>query len=957
MNKLRKGILTLLLASLALCSGAFALFSLNSNKVALAENNPGVSAVDESGVQILDVNNLCNWVGKTKTPGGDTYGEPFSLINASVYVYSRIGDETNLDAMRYSLNELTDDEISKGYRLAYVANANNAVARNRGGEITVDLEIYSQYKDVITYDFENIEFEGSAQSPGVNSSPAMGPHNALVMISCAEGYAFYNYDTSSSGILISTDRRTALISKEWYIVEVGNPLVFAPEQTEDGAVPDDTDPDFWNINGWTYNTLTENTAAPVLMYSDDSAEWNVNNEVKFDLINNDNNSLAEYGITLGKLNEYINKSMPAGNYSAIFHVPSVTHETIIYNGYTETYSFTVSPAEFKAEWREDAQAKLKDISYEAIRRDGEYVFQLYGKDDNAASTVDLLVWSDFSSSPFNPAREGIWANEKYDNYYSDRYYLTYNLDRLQNNTYLTYAAMSQFNTPAAPDTYTVYYQLQANNYEPLTSVMNDTERRSYKFTLLIYEILSEPVLDRLIFNNTVQLISGTNRYEVMPDADDTYTDVGDHTVTLKSLDGKHYVWKQGNELVGEIRFTYKITRVDNTENQELYLPNWEWNGYDPTVKPAWGTEFIEDGSDDFFSFILQSDDGTFYEQSDFGKAPVGTYTLIATAKGYVEGDETTAHYNWNQLTSTATIHITKAANDWYVTPDVIQWQYKGFNADTNHFLAAAKYSRESDPVLFSVATDEEGKNIIDGLKEFTADSQNKITDQKVIDKLTGLDAGVYYLITSVKGTDDYSGLNPQPHRFEVNVADNAWTEKLSISTWISGKYNAEENLIVAAARFGEAHFRIVNAEDNTKVIYDDKNGIDELASAPVGNYILTVEIADDVKGNFKGISDFLQFRIFEKPGLPWWVTVIIVAGALGAAALVMYILHQKGVLQLLTGRIVVAMRTKATVDATIAAIRANKVAENARKTVALAEEQDKLEQTANDKNKNAPKDE
>ena len=149
----------------------------------------------------------------------------------------------------------------------------------------------------------------------------------------------------------------------------------------------------------------------------------------------------------------------------------------------------------------------------------------------------------------------------------------------------------------------------------------------------------------------------------------------------------------------------------------------------------------------------------------------------------------------------------------------------------------------------------------------------------------------------------------------------------------------------------------MNAEDNTKVIYDDKNSIDELASAPVGNYILTVEIADDVKGNFKGISDFLQFRIFEKPGLPWWVTVIIVAGALGAAALVMYILHQKGVLQLLTGRIVVAMRTKATVDATIAAIRANKVAENARKTVALAEEQDKLEQTANDKNKNAPKDE
>lgn len=950
MDRLRKGILTLLSASLALCSGAIALHSLNSHGVALAEG--------EEPVTTININDICDWTGKTS--GGD----PFRLLDATVYVYSKAGAETDISQMRYSLSRLTDDEIAEEYNFSHAVNVNNAVVRNRGGEVTLDLDIHSQYENIIEYSFDDLTFEGGANSPGISASDHMGSYAAIVKVSCSDGYAFYNYDTSSRGILISADRREALITKEWYIVEVGNPLVFAPEETgDDPAAPGNVDPAFWDINGWTYNALAQNPAAPVLMYSDDQANWDVNTEVTFDLINNDDNSLALYGAALGDFNDYVNKSMPVGTYSIIYHVPSVTHDTIIYNGYNETYTFTVSPAAFKDEWRENIKSTLVNVNYEAKRNNDGYVFQLYGKDADSATPVNLLAWSEFdSSNPFNPDREGVWAQEKYNNYYSDRYYLTYNLDRLRDNTYLRYEAMSVLNTPAAPDTYTVYYQLQANNYEPLTNVMNDTERRTYKFTLVIYDILTEPVLDRLIFNNTAQIISGTNRYEVITDKDDTYTDVGLHTVTLKSLDGDHYVWKVNNELKSQIQFTYEITRVDNAENQELYLPNWEWNGYDSTVKPVWSTVFTDESDDSFFTFVLKAADGTTYAQSEFGEAPVGDYTLIATAKGYISGDETTAHYNWNAFTNSTPLHITKAANSWYVTPDVIQWQYKGFNADTNHFLAAAKYSGANDPVLFSVATDEAGANVISGLKEFTTNEQNKITDQSVIDKLTSLNAGVYYLITSVKGTDDYNGLNPQPHRFEVNVADNAWTKKLSISTWISGKYSAEENLIEAQARFGEAHFRIVNVEDENDVIYDDKAGINELADASVGNYILTVEIADDVNGNFKGISDFLQFRIFEKPGMPWWGTVLIVVGALGVAALVLYILHQKGVLQLLTGKIVVAMRTKATVDATIAAIRANRVAENAKKTVALAEEQDKLEQqnkdqSATDTNKGAPKDE
>ena len=111
----------------------------------------------------------------------------------------------------------------------------------------------------------------------------------------------------------------------------------------------------------------------------------------------------------------------------------------------------------------------------------------------------------------------------------------------------------------------------------------------------------------------------------------------------------------------------------------------------------------------------------------------------------------------------------------------------------------------------------------------------------------------------------------------------------------------------------------------------------------------TVAATDD----FSGVERTFTFNVFAQ-GLPWWAIVIIVVGALGITALVFFILHQKGVLQMLTEKVIVAMRTKMTVDATIAAVRANKVAEAAKRSVAAAEEEErrKAEQDKNDGNLN-----
>ena len=61
------------------------------------------------------------------------------------------------------------------------------------------------------------------------------------------------------------------------------------------------------------------------------------------------------------------------------------------------------------------------------------------------------------------------------------------------------------------------------------------------------------------------------------------------------------------------------------------------------------------------------------------------------------------------------------------------------------------------------------------------------------------------------------------------------------------------------------------------------------------------------------------------------------------------ILHQKGILQMLTGKVIVSMRTRANVDATLAAIRAAKVAREAQESVAAAKAREAEEAAKADK--------
>ncbi len=117
---------------------------------------------------------------------------------------------------------------------------------------------------------------------------------------------------------------------------------------------------------------------------------------------------------------------------------------------------------------------------------------------------------------------------------------------------------------------------------------------------------------------------------------------------------------------------------------------------------------------------------------------------------------------------------------------------------------------------------------------------------------------------------------------------------------------------------------------------DDVNGIGELdilKTLKAGRYTLTAEVRGTK--DYTPLSTTIFFDVTPNR-LPTWAVILIVAGSLAAVAIVFTVLHQKGVLQMLTGKVIVAMRTRANVDATLAAIRANKMARDAEISIAAA---------------------
>lgn len=875
----------------------------------------------------IDIATLISWRLSDGTESGT------AMIGGNLYVYK---SDTSDDLKYYFVNPKT---APAGYSYYSILNVENSIVPYKGAEISVKVAQAqnSLGADYFTAEYENIVFEATSEAAGVNKGTAEGKYDAKVMLTANGNYLFRNLGASTNEargvtIRISRDRDVAVVSKTWYIVNVGNQLV-----NSDGSI--------YEIAGWMYNAESAVLPdAPKILHiasENDGAATYESTQFK---VNKDGVDLGTFSYS--QFDYVVNASMPAGTYVLTFTIPYVRiSATEEYMPISESVQFTVSAAAFLSAWEQDAKTKLS--AFDPVEYSG-------GIQLPTEANTSLTVWSASVTGAFNPTRSGYWADPDQAEYYSDKFVLEYNFNEAQDGEYYTYNELSGLNgasyLPVQPGTYTVYYCLTAKNYEPLVNIQNETARRNYGVNVVIYRVLTVPEISSLTYTGSrvLPIVAESELYSVGFDkAAGSYIHAGDnHTVTLTVNDPVHYKWKEGNGYSNNASVAVKFTilRADNVDNVALSLPQWTYGNFEVELhRPIWGTVFTDELVYTLTSETNPADVYTFGDATKgFEKAPIGAYTFTAIAKGYVEGDASTANYDWNRLVRTGRVIIGKGVNSWAVTPNVMQWEFGGYVKDVNLILAQARIEDANNPVLFTVTYDKEGENPVEGLESFTATAAGIVPDE-VAAVLATLRARSYYLWSVVEETNMYTGLSTDAaFEFKVTSATNYWEEAPTIATWIVGNYDEKQNTISSRSHFGSmVTYVITVAGDEENVVYNSANGINNLADAKVGVYQLKATVAGT--DDYAELVYTVTFRIFEKVGLPWWAVLIIVIGALAVVALIMFILHKRGVLQVLTGKLVLAIRSRATVDATIAAVRANKIAEESKRAAAEAEAREAAE--------------
>lgn len=888
--------------------------------------------------KMVYLNNVISWSVNIQDKTSD-------LLSGSVYVYKNaFGDA------QYSYSPLKPEQIKKGFSFYSVMTVTNSIVRSRSSEVGVSLNTNSYFD--IFYSGLDFTFEGTLEEVGQNQGLDNNVYAAKAIIKAKPNYSFRSLgdvDTitnSSRGLTIdiSEDRTEARITKVWFILDVSNSIF------EKGTTNE------YEITGWKYKQ-DANIVIPVLEHASSL------DILKYSLIKDQISLIEEAGVEAQDkgLLYYLNDSMPAGDYILTLHIPDVELDGILYFGYNATYTFTVEKADFKEEWKTDAALKLKNTEWQYCESNGEGIVQVYHHSEFNSShedtlndhSMDLKIWTDFIEESLNPERKGYWALAEADSFYSTRFALTYNLDRMQQNRYYTYTELESTSgafSPKRVDDYIVYYQLKANNYTSLVNELDDEVRREYSFIVTIFDCIEVPTVSDVVYNGLEikPILQPSYQYTVEYE-DEEYISAGTHTITLTSVDALHYRWnRDSKDEKCVIQFT-----ISPSKNQWLQNPNilsWEYDGFIAENNLIFAE--AKYGSRVAFA-IAKDEDGKnlisgleeFYTED----GRVTDETIIALLKHLPASSSSEYYYliarvqstaNFELLENSTRFQVFKSKNTWEITPNVMQWKFGNYDKNLNLILASARIKDENNPALFTITQDKEGKNPIQGLENFTAD-QGIVSDE-IASLLAELKANTYYLFTKVKETASYAALEPEPYEFQVTMATNYWDVMPTITSWVEGQYNVEEHVIQANAHFGNnIKIKISVAGSEDQIVYDSEQGINLLDQAKVGIYELTAYV--DATKDYSDLSYSFTFQIFEKPGIPWWGVLLIVLGALGLVALVLFILHQSGVLQLLSGKIVIAMRTKATVDATIAAVRANKVAEESKKTIAIAKQKELTE--------------
>ena len=699
----------------------------------------------------------------------------------TLYIYTYTDGRTYPSLTRLSAAKAS----SLGVTYSTSVNVANSIVRYRNSPITIELNLG---------DLAN-EFEVTYTN---NVQTDIGTHYSTARIVSKGNYELVENSEASSlyGLNVALADDVYSITKTWYIMMVENQLY-----------TDSTHATPFSISGWTYT----DTSVPVLPVLETPSSTE---KMTFTLSRSGWSATFDFGEA--EFGNYINSSMPTGDYVLSVTIPEVGDLV----GYSVNFPFTVKAAKLSDDVKTEIGAKLTGKTF-------------YHRWDREVHLYDKTNELSFLNAVPNPVRTGVWASTNYDNMYSTGYTLSYNLYRMLSNNYYKESDLNGAPaSPVAPDTYTVYYQIEALNFESLIDVNDDEGRRNYAFTTIIYEAITVPTLAHATYTGyTVYptIENGLGYYLELVEGQD-YVKSGTKQVNLVLEDNVHSRWLKGNEeIMTEVAVDFIVDRGENVGTSEMNLIRWTWGSYDRNINiPIFDTVFTDSSDPDFVTFRLISDTDKkvyYYNpkagQLGFGDAPAGTYRFTAAVKGYVPGDSTTEKYDWDYFETIdgIEVNIGKASNRWVETPNIIRWTWGEFDKNVNLITASPMHIGEGDKVKFSVLK-ANGSSVDPRLIDFELENNGTVKSGVEL-ALKGLDAGTYTLVAKVTQTDNYDGLDTSatghsPMQFNVMTATNRWQQTPNIIRWQYGQYDKTVNVITAVPAYGSVEYRIFTRDADGK---------------------------------------------------------------------------------------------------------------------------------------------
>lgn len=622
--------------------------------------------------------------------------------------------------------------------------------------------------------------------------------------------------------------------------------------TDHEAVP-------YDIEDWQFGSINV-PSYPRLRYGEETRAESDEGIVTFTLSRANDNGSGSTTLTSGNeprshWNQYFNRFIPAGRYTVTFSYSAVAIDDIsgvYYWWNNSSYEQPVTCAEGSVSI--EFEVKRATLVVTVNELDG-YTDSMSFASLNTGSIGNLFraantrtVTYDYISK--DTAREGLWANLRYDSFYDTPKYV-FNLLRMRTNDY--YAANDAYWTTNydklfnEADEFTVFYRILFDrNYETYPAAEDKYE---HFFTVQAAKTIKVPSIVSRSFvegknQSPVFDYDENGKYYDLVNPNATYRNAGTYQVDVKIRDQyqSFISWENGSSATVQVPFV--ITQLANYWNVTPTMVSWNYLNFKQEINGI--TEEVAHGQGEIRHTIFALNEngvrtGVRYSDQELSRLPIGSYELETT---FVAAPNS----NYSSIPNTVTTFaVLPTVNYWDRTP-LTGWTYGNDPTEDGALKALAHASLSAqDRYEYSYYKQAIASSAV------APDTSREYTLAEIKDANGNVPAGTYWVrVKFIPASDQtYGGLDTN-FQVVVSRAANGWTTTPSIDSWAVG---GAQNTPVGQAKFGSVSFVITDRLG--REMYTANNWV---RSCQAGWYTLTATV--EATNDYEGATVTKEFRVF-----------------------------------------------------------------------------------------------